>query len=99
MPPEVVKWNEQDGLTRIKAFSRSRWSKLRSRRRDPFFAQNWEEAINLVGQSDFCRGNNNQQWTATFDWFLRAETVIRIMEGVYKNRDKPKEQENRPWTF
>jgi hypothetical protein len=46
-------------------------------------------------QSDFLCGKNDRGWRADFDFFIKPETHIKIMEGKYDNRNGVK---NRPMT-
>lgn len=51
-------------------------------------AEYWQKVIERMSQSDFCLGQNDRGWKAGFDWFIRPDTHIKIMEGKYDNRAK-----------
>lgn len=36
-----------------------------------------------IQKSSFCQGKNDRGWVASFDWFIRPDTVVKIMEGKY----------------
>jgi len=48
----------------------------------------WENVIKRMESSLFCNGNNKDGWQAGFDFFLKPETHIKVMEGSYDNRVK-----------
>lgn len=51
---------------------------------------NWENAFSKIKQSDFLMGNNDKDWQASFDWVIRPDSITKIMEGKYDNREKSK---------
>lgn len=44
-------------------------------------------AINNVRKSDFLRGENNHGWMITFDWFVKPNNFMKVLEGNY-NKEK-----------
>lgn len=40
-------------------------------------------AIENVRNSDFLRGENNRSWMITFDWFVKPNNFIKVLEGNY----------------
>jgi hypothetical protein len=45
-------------------------------------------AIQAVGASAFCCGDNDTGWRADFDFLLQPKSLIRVIEGRYANRDR-----------
>lgn len=45
------------------------------------------EVFTMAGQSDFLCGVNDRNWTANFDWIIKPENRIKILEGQYKNKE------------
>jgi len=43
------------------------------------------EVIRMAGDSDFLNGKNDKAWKADFEWILRPQNFIKIMEGKYLN--------------
>ena len=41
------------------------------------------EAIEKIKQSSFLLGQNNSGWTITFEWFVRPNNFIKVLEGNY----------------
>lgn len=40
----------------------------------------------IAESSDFLKGSNNKNWSATLDWMLKDTNFIKILEGNYANR-------------
>lgn len=58
-----------------------------ARGKDPWWREHWQEAMQRVAGSTFCHGGGDKGWRAGIDWFLRPDTVARILEGKYDDRD------------
>jgi hypothetical protein len=41
--------------------------------------------IRMAGESDFLNGKNGNAWKADFEWILRPQNFVKIMEGKYKS--------------
>ena len=50
-------------------------------------------AIENVKQSDFLKGQNNRNWIINFDWFIRPNNFIKVLESNYTNRIVKGQQE------
>ena len=48
------------------------------------------EAIHKVSESSFLKGENNKGWQITFDWFVKPNNFIKVLEGNYDDRAKGK---------
>lgn len=46
-----------------------------------------KRAFELAEESDFLKGENNRNWSATFDWMLNDANMAKILDGNYKNKD------------
>lgn len=68
--------------TRQKAV-KARWNYYKS-------IERFKEVFEIVEASDFLKGSNNRDWTADFDWLMKADSFAKALEGKYDNRDKPK---------
>lgn len=65
-----------------------RLATLRARLREPFWRERWLLGLAKVQESGFCRGENDRGWRATFDWFVRPDTVRKLIEGQYDGRPR-----------
>jgi Fe2+ or Zn2+ uptake regulation protein len=48
----------------------------------------WKDLMRRLSESSFCIGINDRGWIANFDWFLRPDTYLKILEGKYDDRKK-----------
>lgn len=87
---EVAKaWNDLQGLgikpvskmsassTRYKALS----ARIREHGKDKVL-----EAIENIKASNFLQGMNNKGWVITFDWFVKPNNFVKVLDGNYSNR-------------
>lgn len=45
------------------------------------------ESFKKVDASDFCNGNNDHRWVASFDWFFtNGQNWMKVYEGNYDNK-------------
>ena len=76
-------WNLTDGLPKCLLISDQRRRSLAVRLKDPFFVANWPAALVRVAASDFARGLTGGTWRVDFDFFIKPNSVAKIMEGKY----------------
>lgn len=46
-----------------------------------------KRVFELTEESDFLKGENNRNWSATFDWMMNDTNMAKILDGNYKNKD------------
>lgn len=83
----IAAWNDDPNLIhvlKVNAGSK-RHTALKARLRE-YGKETILEAIEKLRASDFCHGGGSTGWVADFDWFLRPETITKILEGKYDNR-------------
>jgi hypothetical protein len=90
-------WNSFDDFSSCLAVKKTRLASFRARMKDKHWRENWREALVRIAKSDFCCGRVNG-WKADVDWFLRPDTVTRILEGKYDNKHAPKESPTSSFT-
>ena len=61
--------------------SRTRLAQDRLRER-PALAE-WEGIFRRMNASPFLRGQNDWKWRASFDWALKPDSVLHVLEGKY----------------
>lgn len=84
-------WNEAAkrlSLPTIKSMTKKRKTTIRQQWKDPFWRENWSAAMTKITESDFLQGGNDRGWRANIDWFLRPDTVSKVMEGAYNGAAK-----------
>jgi len=86
-PQTVVDtWNElaaAHGLPRALKITASRRKAIKTRLSDPDWRASWREALAAIPSSPFLIGQNDRGWRANLDWFLRPDSVVRILEDRY----------------
>jgi len=81
----IDKWNSTfDQKCRM---TDKRRSAVTVRMKDPFWAESWDQAIEQAGATPFLRGVNDKNWFADFDWFLKPDSLTKIIEGKYGTRE------------
>lgn len=89
-PEEFLEaWNgnaEKNGFRTARSLGKSRIKALNARRSDRHWREGWREALEKMHESAFLRGEapgSRSGWKADVDFFLRAESVNKILEGKY----------------
>ena len=89
IPPEAVAaaWNALGRpFPRVLKMSKARTAHARNRLSDPWWRDNWLHALDRMKASGFCRGESGRGWIADIDFFLRPDSVTKILEGKYDDR-------------
>lgn len=81
----VEAWNMIDGVIRCNAITENRRKAIAARMKDQFWKDNWENAIERIRELPCLHGHNDKKWRADFDWFVRPDTVTKVIEGKYDN--------------
>lgn len=55
----------------------------------------FEKAFQEMANSDFLKGENKNNWKATFDWLIKPSNFQKVVEGNYQNK-QPKSNVNSP---
>jgi len=79
----MTAWNlmaEKAGLPNVHSMTSERMRHVKARSQDKFWLENWRAAIERVPASPFRLGQNDRQWLANIDWFLRPNSVTKIIE-------------------
>lgn len=86
--PLIQKWNElPDAITKISTLKKdTQRYKMLSQRISEYGIDKVLEAIEKIKQSSFLQGSNNKGWTITFEWFVRPNNFVKVLEGNYTNK-------------
>lgn len=82
-------WNEaaqRAGLTKARNLTGKRKAAARVRLKESAWRRDWREALQRIERSAFCRGGGDGGWKAELDWFLKPDTVTKVLEGKYDDR-------------
>lgn len=82
-------WNAHRGdLPKCQSLSDKRKRTCQQRIRERPKADDWVPVIQRMAASDFCCGRTGGTWIADFDFLLKPDTVPRVLEGKYDNRQR-----------
>lgn len=71
----------------IKALSENRKKAIRARLKT-YSIEDIETVFRKAEASDFMKGKNNRNWSATFDWMMKDANFAKIIEGNYDNKEQ-----------
>lgn len=82
-------WNlSRGGLAKAKGLSKKRTIACEARLREIPDLSYWIGVIERMAASRFCCGENDRGWKADFDFLLRPDTHLKVIEGKYDNNQK-----------
>lgn len=80
---------------RITTLSDSRKKAIKARL-NIFSVEDFQTVFAKAEASDFLKGENDRNWTATFDWIIKDSNFVKIKDGNYDNRAKIKPLNQKP---
>lgn len=78
----VEAWNAV-APTRCKKLTDDRRRTLSARLRDAWWRENWRHGLARLPEARFLNGENDRGWKADFDWFLKPNSLVRLLETRY----------------
>lgn len=81
----AIAWNNLN-LSTIKSIQNTRLKLLNVRIKD-YGIDGVLQAINNIKESSFLKGQNNKNWTITFDWLIKPSNFIKVLEGNYTDKE------------
>ena len=75
-------------LPQVQTLSDKRMTAIKVRY-EKYGLEKLKELFNKAGDSKFLNGGNKSNWTATFDWLLNENNMIKVLEGNYDTKSKP----------
>lgn len=82
--PIIETWNNL-GLSKIVSIKNNRL-KLLNARINEYGIDEVMKAIENIKNSNFLKGQNNKNWIITFDWLIKPNNFIKVLEGNYLNK-------------
>lgn len=77
----MEKWNLL-GISNISCIKNTRQKLLKARIKE-HGTDNVINAIGNIEKSSFLKGQNDRGWVITFDWFVKPNNFIKVLEGNY----------------
>ena len=71
---------------RITVLSEKRKKAIKARLRK-YSVDDIRRAFEMAQESDFLKGTNGRNWSATFDWIMCDSNMAKILDGNYANKD------------
>jgi len=83
-------WNSLPAPTiKVQNITKDRENTLKAHLQDAWWQEHWNEAVDKIPDLPFLLGDNDKGWILDIDFFLRPNTVLKIIEGKYdKRKDK-----------
>jgi predicted phage replisome organizer len=81
--PIIEKWNSLN-LQQLRTISNNRQTLLNARIKEHGF-DSVLEAIENINDSSFLKGQNNRNWMITFDWLVKPNNFVKVLENSYKD--------------
>lgn len=81
----IDEWNSI-GLQKIISINAgtNRYKSLKARINE-YGIENVIKAIKNINESSFLKGQNNRNWIVSFDWLVKPNNFIKVLEGNYKD--------------
>lgn len=79
--PIIDKWNSLN-LQQLRTISNNRQVMLNARIKEHGF-DSVLEAIENIEKSSFLKGQNNKNWVIKFDWFIKPNNFVKVLENNY----------------
>lgn len=84
--PIVEKWNSLELQKIISINPGTNRYKLLNARVKEYGLDKVIYAIDNINKSSFLKGQNNKGWTITFDWLIKPNNFIKVLEGNYEDK-------------
>lgn len=88
-PAILTYWNEKSKLKPITAITDKRKSHLNARIKE-YGNDSIFKVIDNISNSPFLQGQNSRNWMADFDWVIRPNNYVKVLEGNYNDKQVPK---------
>lgn len=92
----IARWNELPVTSVFRISQDSTRYKLLSARVKEYGVEGVLEAIDNIARSSFLLGQNSKGWSIKFDWFVRPNNFIKVLEGNYTDKTLAKAEHIMP---
>lgn len=72
---------------RIKSLSDGRKKAIKARL-NHYTIDDFRTLFEKAEASSFLKGSNDRNWSATFDWLIKDQNMVKVLEGNFDNRKK-----------
>lgn len=53
-----------------------------------YSVDDFKKVFEKAEQLDFLKGDNNRNWSASFDWLIKEDNMAKVLEGKYNRQNK-----------
>lgn len=85
--PIIDKWNSLNLNKLVSINSGTKRHTMLNARLKEYGLNTVLEAIDNINRSSFLKGQNNRSWVATFDWFVKPNNFLKVLEGNYIDKE------------
>lgn len=54
-----------------------------------YSVEDFQRLFDKAEDSNFLKGGNDRNWSATFDWLIKDTNMAKVLDGNYDNKSKP----------
>jgi len=73
-------------LPTVKSISEARRKAIKARL-NTYSIEDFKELFTKAEKSDFLKGSNSRNWSATFDWLIKDSNMAKVLDGNYDNKE------------
>jgi hypothetical protein len=88
-------WNQLGCVSECRVITQARRRMVATRLKDTWWRSNWLNAIARIPGARWLH-ENDSNWKADIDWFLRPDTAARLLEGKYDNAGRTNTTQRNP---
>ena len=74
---------------RLKSLSESRKKAIKARLKT-YTVEDFKTLFEKAEKSDFLKGKNDRNWSATFDWMIKDSNMAKVLDGNYEKKSSGK---------
>ena len=72
---------------RLVKMSEARKKAIRARLRAGYTVDDFRRLFEMAEASNFLKGRNRRNWSATFDWLIADANMAKVLDGNYRNQN------------
>lgn len=72
-------------LPSVRSLTNNRTKAIKARL-NKFTVDDFKLAFQNAENSEFLKGSNDRSWQATFDWLIKDQNMVKVLEGNYANK-------------
>lgn len=75
---------------RLNKLSENRKKAIKARLKT-YTLEDFQKLFEMAESSAFLKGQNNRNWSATFDWLIKDSNMAKVLDGNYQDKQQEKE--------